>query len=497
MKKLTIICLAAVAASTAFVACNSDYTPAEITSTNVVVKSFALTKDDSVLANLDTVFFSIDLQNGRIFNADSLPYGTKTDKLIPRIGFYETMAAATLTVKRADGTDTIYNYLTNSTDSIDFSNGPVILDVVSPSGMAKYSYSIQVNVHAVKTDSLVWSKAAVRPLATNLNGNIRQRTVCSGDKYYTLATDGAAWTLGFADAPDADWTVKSASVPAGADVTSFAGGTASLYILADGTIWRSTDGGASWTDTRVAADYIYGCYEDRAVAVKRTGSTYDIVEYPAASSRALPAGMPVSGTSVPVTAKYPMASGPQMVVVGGILPDGTRTGASWAYDGSTWACISSTSLPEGLSDLSVVPFFAFTENKVFVATRHSVLLAMGGRTATGNSDKVYISYDFGMTWEEGSELIQLPDYIAPFHGAQAYMAETTMTSRAACEWIDMPVSYRLPATVAPVAASRAIYPVTDWSCYYIYLFGGVDASGATSTRIWRGTLNRFTFKPIQ
>ena len=75
MKKLAILSLSAVAAGAFFAGCNSSYdnTIQEDLATDVIVSSFSLSKDDSILANLDTVFFSIDLQRGRIFNADSLP----------------------------------------------------------------------------------------------------------------------------------------------------------------------------------------------------------------------------------------------------------------------------------------------------------------------------------------------------------------------------------------------------------------------------------------
>ena len=108
MKKLTILSLAAFFAVTAFIGCNSsdDYTSAENVSSSVAVYSFKISKDDSVLANLDTVFFSIDLVNGRIFNADSLPFGTKTNKLVPVINVVNGASAATLTWKTAAGTDT-------------------------------------------------------------------------------------------------------------------------------------------------------------------------------------------------------------------------------------------------------------------------------------------------------------------------------------------------------------------------------------------------------
>ena len=72
-----------------FPACNSDDQNEvwiELAYNNLSVTSFKLNQDDSVLAHLDTVFFSIDLTNARIFNADSLPKGTDIHALTVSIG---------------------------------------------------------------------------------------------------------------------------------------------------------------------------------------------------------------------------------------------------------------------------------------------------------------------------------------------------------------------------------------------------------------------------
>ncbi len=481
MKKLTAICLSAFLTAAAFSGCNSDYEPDTVTSTCVAVKSFALTKDDSIMANLDTVFFSINLEEGKIFNADSLPCGTKVNKLIPRISFLEGVSGATLSVTCENGTDTVYNYITNSTDSIDFTN-PVKLTVTSLSGMASMTYEIKVNVHKLVSDSLEWSRTASMSLPTDLSGSPAQRTVKTSEGIYVLTSSGTAFSMARADNPEAEWEYFTPALPAGADYHSLAGGIASLYILADKTIYASTDGGRSWTSTGVKATHIYGCYEDTAIAVLTEGKTSRIVSYPACGvSATLPEGMPIADTSVPVTVKFPLAAGPQMIMCGGTLANGSLSGDTWAFDGTNWANITLLSLPEGLKNVAIVPFFSFTINTAFIATEHSVLLAFGGRSKSAISDKTYLSFDFGMTWLEGSSLIQLPDYIAPFYDAQTYTYDKVLTPSRSIIWS---------------APSRATTPVESWDCPYIYIFGGVDKAGNTSQKVWRGTLNRLQSKPI-
>lgn len=495
MKKLTILSLATLLGASAFVGCNeSTYTPGEETASSVVVYSFRMTKDDNVLANLDTVFFSIDLVNGRIFNADSLPYGTSTKKLIPVIQLLDGVSRCELTVNRADGSDSTYNYLTNSTDSIDFSNGPVKLLLVSPDGLVSKSYAINVNVHKVKSDSLVWSQAARRTLPTALSVVKEQRTVQCGNTLYCLTTDGSAFSLAHTDTPDADsWQTATPALPAGADVKSFAATDDALYILASGKLYTSTDGGSTWTDTGSSFTNIYGGYRSSLLGSVQNGANWSVCQYPGGQSFDLPDDMPVSGTSVPVAFDFGMASAPQIIMVGGRKADGTLSRDTWAFDGSSFAKISNTALPEPVEDVTVVPFFTFRTNNLFITTRHAVMLAMGGSKGAANNDSVYVSNDYGMTWSTGGQLIQLPDYVPAMADAQAYVYPTTMHSRSSAVWVPFDdIEFRMPAT-----ASRATEPVTEWECPYIYLFGGTSDSGVLYNTVWRATINRMTFKPLQ
>ena len=55
----------------------------------------------------------------------------------------------------------------------------------------------------------------------------------------------------------------------------------------------------------------------------------------------------------------------------------------------------------------------------------------------------------------------------------------------------------IPAWLTPVTdGSRAVTPVTTWECPYIYLYGGDNASGSLNPQVWRGVINRLTFKPL-
>ena len=66
------------------------------------------------------------------------------------------------------------------------------------------------------------------------------------------------------------------------------------------------------------------------------------------------------------------------------------------------------------------PYFSFITNASnWKVTEYTVLMAIGGRDSDGNPVKdVYISYNMGMDWRKGGDLLMLPDYIPAMWGAQ-------------------------------------------------------------------------------
>lgn len=195
--KLLSILAAGLFASTAmFTSCNSDSdsSDSEVIYGSTQVKSFKLKANSNVLSGLDSVFFSIDLVNAQIYNADSLPFGTKTDKLVLQIST-DACSKVELNVPRKNAADTVINYLTNSTDSIDFTNGPVRLHLVSFDGKAERDYTIKVNVHNMVPDSLYWNELAMRKLPTSLAAPKMQKSVKYGDKVVCLTGDGNRYNI--------------------------------------------------------------------------------------------------------------------------------------------------------------------------------------------------------------------------------------------------------------------------------------------------------------
>lgn len=133
---------------------------------NLAVTAFKL-KSNLGNQELDSVYFSIDLNKGLIFNADSLRKGTDISKVVATITFQGTVSEAKIVMEGGSTRTGEIDYKKNPTDSIDFT-GNVTLHVKADDNKIGTSYRIKVNVHQMETDSLYWSETAERKLPRGL-----------------------------------------------------------------------------------------------------------------------------------------------------------------------------------------------------------------------------------------------------------------------------------------------------------------------------------------
>ncbi len=467
---------------------------------STAITSFNLKANSKVLADLDSIFFTIDLETGRIFNADSLPYGTDITKLIPNIGTSGSSKIEILIRNSSVMKDTTITYSSSMRDSIDFSAGGVIARVTSLNEQYTQQYSIRVNVHKVKSDSLVWDRIAWQQLPGNPE---KQRTILHGEKVYTFlqSADGSCRIAVMDDPIEPMALTATATLPEGFNLRSIVSNDAAFFALDnDGKMYTSTDGTA-WTATGETWSHIYGAYESQILGVKKTGDDYYYTTYPDnGTSVKVAADCPVSGTSdLLLMEGSKWADGPQAIFTGGRIANGNLTGATWSYDGSKWAKISETPIDRAKEGMSLFPYFTYRKaNKSWRVTKLFTLFATGGRLGDGNvSNYVYVSRDMGITWERADRLMQFPSYIPAFYNADAIVWASELGSRSSVlGWNEM-ASPAIPAWLTPLTdGSRAVTPVTTWECPYIYLYGGDNASGSLNPQVWRGVINRLTFKPL-
>ncbi len=458
-----------------FIACNEDETIiyTDESSQAAAVQTFKLTPDEDILDNLDSVFFSIDLNKGLIYNVDSLPCGTKVTALIPIITTIDDASLIKLSVTRANGTDTVHDYLNNSTDSIDFTN-PVELRIVSLDGVVERRYTVNVNVHKQEPDSLVWDKAERTSLPSLFEYPNEQHTAKQGNNIYCLTRYQDDYCMAFGEVGSGIYDkVQISPLAFKPQMNTFTASADACYMLDEvGTLYTSTNA-TTWTATEAKFYSLYGGYGNVLLGSVETPDGWFVQQYPSMELTSLPNGMPVSGTSQPLSYSFEMSLGDQMLLVGGRKTDGSLSNATWGFDGKNWANISKRSLPEGLENVTAIPYYTAIVKTNFTTKKYPTLIVMGGRKADGSlSRDVYISNDFGFTWSKASSLMQQPDYIPAFHSAQAYVFDETIKARVS-------------------------KPLEEWECPFIYIFGGVNSDNATLNTVWRGVINRFSYKPAQ
>ncbi len=483
-------------------ACNSSSSESEIElDGSAIVKSFTLAENDKVLADLDSVFFSIDLVNGEIFNADSLPKGTRIKALTASI-VTDNASAVTLYIPRPGLADSVVNYLEHSSDTIDFSNGPVRLEVVSLNGVTKKDYNVRVNVHNVVSDSLCWGSTAYAPLQAPA-GATAQRTVTRDSYTYTFATDGTAYSVA-ATGDMAAWDAQDFTPGFDMDVNSITATDDAFYALAtDGTLYSATAPAGPWTSAGVHFSHLYGGYGSELLGLcSDVNLTPGLLSYPSMRPLDAPDGFPVAGTSPAVILEAPMATSAQMIIAGGIDADGAPTANAYGYDGNRWVQLTSAKpLPKAMSGVAVAPYYSLRARVIeWRPEVFPTLLAFGGREASGSINTVvYMSRDWGMNWQKADSLLQPGPQMPALHGAQTLVASRTLSVGRSASWTETGMPCRLPlgARLETPSLSRAVAPVEEWEAPYIYLVGGYDASGNLNREMWRGVINRFTFTPIQ
>ncbi|MCM1319606.1 MAG: DUF6242 domain-containing protein [Muribaculaceae bacterium] len=485
-------------------ACNSDDDEGSSTSTgyvlpsDVAVTGFSLKADSKVIRGLDSVYFSIDLEKALIFNADSLPKGTRVTDLIPVIKYSSYIKAATITMEGGQKRTGDVNYLSNPNDSIDFT-GNVRLTLLSSAGNSR-TYTLKVNVHETEPDSLCWGPTAVSKLPARTTNPQQQRTVSFKDKVTTLVQEGdGTYTLSTnPDPATSDWTQTPVTLPFNARVRTMTATDDKLWILAtDGSLYNSIDG-LSWQSAGETWYNIIGAYNNHLLGIKEVGTRqYSIVSdgnvYP---STPVPAGFPIEDFTNIYAFKSQWMAAPIGVFAGGVTANGEVSSAVWAFDGNNWAKLSEGGTP-GLRGAVIVPYYTYRRTGGSTSwhyTEFGTILMIGGMKADGELNRTtYLSYDNGVNWSAGSSLMTLPDYIPSMWQIDQTVNTKPMSEPLATTWKEqaprkLPSYYRVSSSVND--------GIISWECPYIYLYGGLNTQGALYNTIWRGVINRLRFQPI-
>lgn len=473
-------------------ATEESYVPAS----SVAVTNFSLKSKTGAKVRLDSVFFSIDLNRGVIFNADSLPVGTDVTKLVPVISYVSTASAVTLTQSGGIKEGEI-NYKANPTDTVDFS-GKVVLKITAEDATTTRSYDIKVNVHQVEPDSLVWDELAVTPMPSRLSTPETQKTVKYKDTSYSLIKESdGSYTLAVAtDLIAGVWEKKIPTLDFEPDVRTMRATSNLLYILDTTGVLHTSADGLTWDNTGSVWINIIGAYDDAMLGIRSEGGKLVYTCWPADAGYAeteVPADFPIAGYTDLVQFSNRWTTLPIGFMAGGRCADLSLSDKIWAFDGDHWAVLCQGMFPE-MEGAVIFPYVVYRKtSSSLVQTEFSVWMLMGGATDDGYGNRmIYVSYDNGVNWYEAQDQMLLPDHFPSLINTDGVVMQWPKQASLTSNWSKMS-GRPLPGM------ARLKYKVEDyevyWDCPYIYIFGGMLESGALNNQIWRGVLNRLTFIP--
>ena len=489
--------LLAVVMASGIASCNKkDDEPDEAESViylpNVAVTAFNLKANTKVMNKLDSVFFTIDVEHGVIFNADSLPVGAQVNKLVTNISYSSFVTSAKIIMEGGTTRNDTVDYMKNPGDSIDFT-GNVHLVVATANDELKKTYTIKVNVHRQQPDSLAWGETAMATLPSRLANPVNQKTVnFKGNALALIEESDGSMTLSVSDDLYSNsWQKKAVTLPFAPDIRSMAAASDALYILdRTGALYTSIDGSA-WTPTGEVWNKIIGGYSDSAIGLKTASDGLRYAQYPVKDidAKIVDTDFPLDGFSNFEVYSNKWTTAPVGFFCGGEKADGTLSDAVWAFDGRNWITLASGGFP-ALKGASLVPYYSFRTTSGMIPTEFEAWMLIGGEKSDGSFNrKTYISYDNAVNWRMGSTLLQLPDAIPAMTGCDNIVRMTSKDTNLSDAW---KVMSNGPAKVKWTVDGDML----QWDCPYIYLIGGYRNNGALYNTIWRGALNRLTSAPI-
>ncbi|MBE6306660.1 MAG: hypothetical protein E7084_03300 [Bacteroidales bacterium] len=464
--------------------CKEDDKEKTTLSDSVRISAFSLKSDSTVLDNLNTVFFTIDLEKGLIYNADSLPRETDISALKINITTENASAINLTTI------DSTYNYLDNENKAINF-NFPITAEVVSRSGNFKKQYQIKVNVHRLNPDQLYWGGMQYSRLPGE--GTLtEQRTVKCNDLIYCFMTRDNNHYMATTANPGEDWDITTLSLPFEPNWQSMrTDGTILCILDTDNKLYTSANG-VDWENTETNCTAIMGILNGEALILTNDGTHYYHDKYPRPEGftpRQVAQDFPISGFSDMLTYNSPWLSSPQGMIVGGRTSSGELTGAMWGYDGNAWAKLNNTITPrEGAAFFSYVTFFV---DDNWVTTEMPTWFVIGGIDNKGALRDVWTSNNYGINWTSGGENLFVPGYIVSRGYASVVICDepinSTFSTWHSIDMMPLPQGYRcLP--MRSVADENKVP--------YIYMFGGKAVGVNHYDQVWRATINRLRFEPI-
>ena len=353
--------------------------------------------------------FSIDQAAGLVYNADSLPFATKVDKVVVNMGLSGYAQIMN------DSTGIFETFL--STDSIDFTT-PRRFRITSLDAQYHKDYTISVNVHQVEPELMVWSEYAP------VDGLLPQRAIEYNGEMCLFGKKNGEQVLASSPLTDVpSWSMVALDgLPSTANLSTIQLFDGALYLVAADGIYTSANA-IDWTLCYACngALAIVGASDaDGKMWVATTSellTTTDGVNYE--SEGALPEGFPVYGVSASSHVMKHHSGIVRYMLVG-------YTDEAMAGDAVVWSRLS-TEKVWSRYDNEGNPYPCPSLKGLAVLEYDNFLYAFGGAgVAEGKAvdafSSFYISRDNGITWKAPAGFYQrMP---AGLQGNEAQFATT-------------------------------------------------------------------------
>lgn len=458
---------------------------------NLAVTNFKL-KYDVDNEGLDSVFFSIDLKNGVIFNADSLPKGTKIDKLVATISYSGAVEAATIKMEGGETAEGEIDYMKHPTDTIDFT-GKVTLTLSALDGEISNSYRIKVNVHNEVPDTIVWDQNPFSYIPSRNQKPVSAKTVMVNGLPTILVgeRDGSYSLVRYTSmTTPPQFTIEEVTLPQTAIPETLSSLNDELYILCgNGTLMKMVNAKA-WEICATRWESLIGSYNDSLLGVKNNGGVLCFTQFPLRdmNESVVPEDFPMSQGSDFITLSNKWTNTPVGFFIGGKDQAGNLSDSTWAFDGTEWVRLSQGGFP-AIQGATLLHYYNYRPSASSDAMiEYEVWMILGGKLADGSFNRtVYVSYDNGVNWAKGTAGLQLPDFMPALVNAAGMVISTEYSANLSDAWKKSSLM-KIPHVVDG--------DIITWECPYIYLIGGYDAENKLYDVIRKGVLNRMTFTPI-
>lgn len=356
--------------------------------------------------------FSIDEENHRIFNADSLPVGTDVKHVVCAVSSLNNGAVLIKSLV----SDSLFYF--TATDSLDFSKPREFL-VYASDGTGPKSYTVQVNVHQEEGEQFCWIQHTNTQEIASLDA---MKAVVLDNSLYVYGTKGGK-TVGYKTTDGEIWTPLTEINDQNAYQNMVMIQDEAIYMIANGSLQKTTDG-ITWTELvnnvavkqLIATSFteLYGYNDDNKIMVSfDKGETWFEDEWDEDAS-----WLPTEELAY-VCVPLRMTAYADYILLAGISP-------AIGSIASVWRKIVEYDLQGLLEDKWV--YMERTDNNLLglPQLKNLMLLAYDdGILAFGAKDNqfspIYQSRDNGITWKQNTRY-RLPDQ---FKGNVASFAAAT------------------------------------------------------------------------